>query len=42
LPDGGAFESLAGSQSEPITIALDKDYVYWANNVDGTVRKVAK
>jgi hypothetical protein len=43
-PDGGTSSPyiLASKQNLPVAIAIDEKNVYWANQGDGTVMKVAK
>ena len=33
---------LANGQNSPFGIAIDATWIYWVNNADGTVMKVAK
>ena len=33
---------LATNQKHPRTIAIDQEAIYWVNNADGAVMKVAK
>jgi hypothetical protein len=40
--EGGEVEVLADHQNGPQAVVVDDDWVYWANSVSGTIRRIAK
>jgi hypothetical protein len=39
---GGAVETLASGQAKPSALALDASYIYWGNEGDGAIWRVAR